>query len=496
MAPVTTNSQISCEETFINELPHTEEVKIIVHYGDFLDTPALGELRIRLNCAVGVCNATGVILFVEENCDDPLMTALAYDPYLKNFEVHVISNKASEDAGSASFYFPGFVDTHIHASQYPNCGIFGDSTLLDWLETYTFPLESSLSDENAAALTYNAVISQTLKHGTTCAAYYTTIHTNSSKIMADLCKLKGQRAFVGKVCMDQHSPSYYQETIQECKESSLELVKYILDELNSPLVRPIITPRFAITCSSEMMTFLADVAEQFDVPIQTHLNENTSEIEFVKELFKDCESYTDVYRKHGLLNEKTVLAHCVHLEETEIKLIKEASAGISHCPISNSSLTSGECRVKELLKTGLKVGLGSDVSGGFTVSILENARQALLVSRHLAMTMDDSTKKEEVKLSVADVLYLATMGGAKVLNLCGKIGTFDVGKEFDAQLIDLFADKTNVSIFPWQRVDKERLHSNGKDRVKMENIVAKWLFNGDDRNIKSVWIGGKLRHQN
>lgn len=495
MAPVTIN-MVKSEESFIDEPFHPEGVKIIVHYGNLIDTPELGQLRIRLKCAVGICSTSGVILFIEEGCDDPVIAALNYDRYLKDIDIHVIFNSVSDPAGKDSFYFPGFVDTHIHASQYPNCGIFGNSTLLDWLDTYTFPLESSLNDENIAALTYDAVISQTLKHGTTCASYFTTIDLNSSKIMADLCKSKGQRAFIGKVCMNQHSPSYYQETIEECKDASLDLIEYILKDLNSPLIKPIITPRFAITCSSALMDSLSEVAEEFDLPIQTHLNENDSEIAFVKELFKDCHSYTDVYHKHGLLNGKTVLAHCIHLEDSEIELLKKSSAGISHCPISNSSLTSGECRVKELLNYGLKVSLGSDVSGGFTVSILENARQALLVSRHRAMSVEDPERKEECKLSVAEVLYLATMGGAKVLNLSNKIGSFDVGKEFDAQLIDLSTKGSNVSIFPWQKVTNDKIQPNGKDRIKLENIVAKWLFNGDDRNVKSVWVRGKLCHQN
>lgn len=121
---------------------------------------------------------------------------------------------------------------------------------------------------------------------------------------------------------------------------------------------------------------------------------------------------------------------------------------------------------------------------------------ALLVSRHRAMSVEDPERKEECKLSVAEVLYLATMGGAKVLNLSDKIGSFDVGKEFDAQLIDLSTKGSNVSIFPWQKVTNDKIQPNGKDRIKLENIVAKWLFNGDDRNVKSVWVRGKLCHQN
>lgn len=497
MAPITiTKNDYYSKQNEISTLESHRPTahRLIVHYGNFIDTPKLGDLRIRFKCAVGVCSKTGVIKFIVEECEDPISTALQYDECLKESEIIIVSSFENGNTDSFdTFYFPGFIDTHIHSSQYPNCGIFGNSTLLDWLETYTFPLESSLTDTALSNLTYDAVISQTLKHGTTCAAYYTTIDSESSKIMAKLCKEKGQRAFIGKVCMDQNSPSYYCETLDTCKESSEDVIDYILNELNSPLINPIITPRFAVACSAELMTFLGQISEKYQLPIQTHLSENINEIEFVRKLFNDCNSYTDVYHKFGLLTDKSVFAHCIHLSDSEIDLLAANNSGISHCPISNSSITSGECRVKHLLKKGLKVGLGSDVSGGYSVSILENARQALLVSRHLAMSIDDPIKKEESKLSVADVLYLATQGGANVLNVNSKIGSFDVGKEFDAQLINLCVNNSNVAIFPWQQVNSNSNFSR-KERLKVENIIAKWLFNGDDRNIKSVWIQGKLCH--
>lgn len=470
--------------------------KITVYHGTFIDTPVLGDLRVRTKTSVGVCEETGVIKFVTSGSGNPMQDALRFDSSLGSEDVNVV-----EYGRDNTFFFPGFIDTHIHASQYPNCGIFGNSTLLDWLETYTFPLESSLNDEKLALMVYDSVISQTLRNGTTCASYYTTIDSSSSKIMAKLCKTRGQRAFIGKVCMNQNCPDFYKEEFDQCKESSMDLINYILHELDCSNVRPIITPRFAITCSSDMMNWLSFIAHEFNLPIQTHLNENENEIKFIKEIFPNCDSYTDVYYKHGLLNQNTVLAHCIHLNEEEIKLLKKQDCGISHCPISNSSLTSGECKVRKLLDQGLKVGLGSDVSGGYTVSILENARQALLVSRHLAMPEydadddgDDDGDSEHCKLSISDVLYLATMGGARVLNLDSTIGTFDVGKKFDTQLIDLSSKLSRIDIFPWQSANWSQINDDKKNNDRINNLIAKWVFNGDDRNVIRVWVDGKLCH--
>lgn len=219
--------------------------------------------------------------------------------------------------------------------------------------------------------------------------------------------------------------------------------------------------------------------------MQTHISENKAEIELVKELFPDSKHYTDVYDRTGLLTDKTILAHCVHLSAEERKVIKAREAKISHCPASNTAITSGTAKVRELLDEGLTVGLGTDVSGGYSPSILEEVRQAILVSRHVAMEGGDAAK-----LTTAETLYLATRGGAKVVGLENKIGGFEVGMEWDAQMISLSAvtedgemgeeDEGPVDIF---------LQESWEDRVN------KWVYNGDDRNTTAVWVKGRLVHR-
>lgn len=474
--------------------------KFHVFFGTFIDTPQLGKLRIRSKTTVGVCtdansDKNGIIEFIKQNSENPLEDAKEFNPSLSDSDIAIIDY--TDATYSCAFFLPGFIDTHIHASQYPNVGIFGNSTLLDWLETYTFPLEASLKDLELAQIVYEKVVRRGLANGTTTAAYYTTIDAEATKLMGRICSELGQRALVGKVCMDSCSPDYYVESTEESLESCEEIVNFLQNELNDPKVLPILTPRFAPSCSRELMKGLAKVSRsEGNLHVQTHLSENESEIDWVKSLFPECESYIDVYDSCDLLHNRTILAHCIHLSDQEAKIMQERGSSISHCPISNSSITSGECRVRWLLDHGINVGLGSDVSGGHACSILACARHALLVSRHLAMKEKDEKNKERIKLTVADTLYLATLGGACALDLGEKLGSFEVGKQFDTQLVDIESHGSNVDVFPWQKPN----FSTSKSELStlpsktQEDLIAKWVFNGDDRNVIRVWVGGKLSH--
>ncbi|CCD26573.1 guanine deaminase NDAI_0H04000 [Naumovozyma dairenensis CBS 421] len=501
--------------------PETQFSKFIVYYGTFIDTPVLGEYRIRENTVIGVtlsASESGTIKFIKEDCSDPLAAALSYDPSLIEQEIIIIEfsdNKYANKHQMSNFFFPGFIDTHIHASQYPNSGIFGNSTLLDWLEIYTFPLEASLENLTIAEEVYNKIVQRTLSHGTTTASYFATIDLEATKLLSKICSKKNQRALIGKVCMDRNSPPYYIESTEQSIESSIELIDYLENNLKNPQVLPVLSPRFAPSCSNELMLQLTNISKAYNnLHIQTHLSENKREIKWVSSLFPNCENYTDVYDKYHLLTNKTILAHCVHLSPKEASLIKQRNSGISHCPISNSSLTSGECNVKWLLNQNIKVSLGTDVSAGYSCSILNSARHAHLVSKHLAMhsskttdtSYDNTESVEDVELSVPECLYLATMGGARVLDMEDKLGSFEIGKQFDGQLIDLETESSNVDIFTWQypkpgnsRSERNEVLQNQHPRKLLststfDDLIAKWFFTGDDRNTVAVWVGGKLSH--
>ncbi|KAF7585225.1 hypothetical protein BBP40_011656 [Aspergillus hancockii] len=430
------------------------------------------------------------------------------------------------------FFFPGFIDTHIHAPQYPNCGIFGCSTLLEWLNTYVYPMEASFggslsSAPPRASMVYNQAVSRTLAHGTTFAAYYGTIHVPATNLLATICQKRGQRALIGRVCMDRKEkcPEYYRDnSAKESVKLTHNVISYIRSiDPHGILVKPVVTPRFALACTEKALTDLGKLANDSspNLFIQAHIAENEQEVKDVESMYKM--KYARVYDKFRLLTPRTILAHGVHLSSAEHKLIHTREAKIAHCPTSNSALASGICPVRKLLDRGITVGLGTDVSGGYSPSILEVVRQACLVSRllpakecrdscdncqrecgnddhaegsreedtpdesYLDQRKDDkSSKRYDPVLSVEEALYLATRGGAAVVNMANEIGGFDIGMSWDAQLIHLGAflpagkyrnEESHVDIFGWE---------------KWEEKIHKWVWNGDDRNVKAVWVAGKM----
>ena len=335
-------------------------------------------------------------------------------------------------------------------------------------------------------------------------------------------------------------PSYYRDQSPESalKDTETTILHIKSVDPSYDLISPIITPRFAPSCSPTLLSSLGSLAKAENLPIQTHISENRPEISLVASLFPTAPHYAGVYDSHGLLTARTVLAHGVHLTPSERVLIKERGSSVSHCPVSNSSLSSGICHVRRLLDEGIKVGLGTDVSGGYSPSILTAAREAGIVSRILAgqvgwesRAQDDSgadgpsnkvnddgdavttdhaqgTRAEDcerIKLSPEECLYLATAGGARCLGLEHKIGTFEVGKEFDAQVVEIeetslgevneeFEDQAGID------AEEERLDKVSEDfrspaqlwgKEDWSDRIAKWMFCGDDRNTTRVFVRGR-----
>ncbi|KAK8170629.1 hypothetical protein BC567DRAFT_163975 [Phyllosticta citribraziliensis] len=457
-----------------------QEMQKTVYVGTFVQSKSLQELDICAKGAVGV-DENGRIAFTSRGFDN-------LEAVLKEHEGW--SGAKVIEGQKNGFFFPGFIDTHIHAPQYPNAGIFGKSTLLDWLNTYTFPTESSFSSLSKARLIYNRVVRRTLSHGTTTAAYYATIHVDSTNLLASICLSNGQRAFIGRVCMDADlsPPTYRDVSAADSVTSTLAVINYIRQlDPQGALIAPIITPRFAPSCTAHALSLLGALQHEHNLLAQTHISENPSEVELVASLFPSASSYADVYDAAGLLNPRTILAHAVHLTPEETALVRARGAKVAHCPASNSALTSGVAPVRALLDHGIDVGLGTDVSGGYSPSVLEAARQAVLVSR-LRSGCDDA---EHAKLSTEEALFLATRGGAQVVGLADRIGAFEVGMEWDAQMIGLGAlgaesetvedvETSPVDIFGWE---------------SWAERVDKWVFNGDDRNTLAVWVKGRLVHK-
>lgn len=400
----------------------------------------------------------------------------------------------AKQLSSTQFLMPGFIDCHIHAPQYPNSGLGLDMPLLEWLNTYTFPMEHNFRDEKFAEQVYAAVIRRTLSCGTTLAAYFATNHKNSSFLLAQEAVRQGQRALVGKVSSNCSSPDFYVETTEVSLQDNADFIKRVL-ELKSPLVRPIVTPRFAISCDAELMHGLANLATKHDLHIQSHISENLNEIAYVKELF-NAKNYASIYEKVNLLTEKSVLAHGVHLDDEELRILKKHGTAIAHCPTSNTSLGSGLCDVRRLMEASVKVGLGTDVSGGYSASMLTAIRDAMSVSHHLnffkKQTIIGSGRIANPKaeqnanyrpLHYKNALYLATLGGAQALALDSKVGNFTVGKDFDALLVDVGVEPLDVFPLPTEQ---------GTDSVQeLLKLVQKFVYVGDDRNILQVYVAGK-----
>lgn len=433
--------------------------KLII--GTIVDSNADWSLRIRENHCL-VVNHNGTIV-----AEGPL-SSQALQQWKEKYSVTEVVELDREE-----FVLPGFIDSHIHASQLPNCGLALDLPLLKWLQKYTFPIETKFADPQYAHDVYSRAVQGTLASGTTGAMYFATIHREASEILCDIAEEKGQRAMVGKVCMNRNSFNGYQETTQDSLNETKLFVSGVKAR-KSALLDPVITPRFVPSCDRELLVGLGEMAKTFDIRIQSHLSETLAEVAWVKELEPKNHNYTDVYQQAGLLNSKTVMAHCVHLSDVELKAMKESRAGIAHCPNSNCSIRSGNMDVRQIQNHGIKVGLGTDCSAGYSPSMLDAMRFAVLTSNQFQM-QDPSGYQA---LTYSDALYLATRGSAAVTCLDQLVGQLDEGFQFDAIRIRLNS-KTHPSS-----------HLFGHESI--EDMVHKFVFLGDDRNVVQVWVNGRI----
>lgn len=288
----------------------------------------------------------------------------------------------------------------------------------------------------------------------------------------------------------------FSEKIDESIRDTIELIEHVLG-LKSDLLTTIITPRFAITCSMDLMKQLAGLAKKYDLPIQSHIAENLDEVEFTLKLFPGHANYAEVYDAAGLLTNKCVMAHSVHLSDEEVKLFAKRGTSVSHCPSSNTNLQSGMCDVKRLIAANVKVGLGTDISGGNRISILDALRAALDVSHHLNFMKKQHvfgtgkvTEKSEINsnyipINYKEAVFLATLGGAQTLAMDKTTGNFEVGKHFDALLIDTYSGSSDKFDLP------KSLTENLSDEYKFHQKLQKFLYTGDDRNISKVFVKGR-----
>jgi len=361
---------------------------------------------------------------------------------------------------------PGLSDLHIHAPQYPNMGLGMDLELLGWLDTYTFPEESKFKEPEYAKKIYQTFVDDLAKSATTRASIFATLHTDVTLLLMDLLEQKKICAYVGKVGMDRNCPDFYIE--KNGKEETKRFVEEC-EKRNYKFVKPIITPRFTISCTDEYMEYMGKLAKEHNIPVQSHLSENLGEIDFVKQLRPNDKFYAESYDKSGLFGKevKTVMAHCVHCPKEEKELIKKNGVYIAHCPTSNSNLSSGICPAGEFLREGYNIGLGSDVSGGHTLDLFEVIRHTIEMSK-MHLRYIDLNKKG---LTLPETFYMASNKGGSFF---GKVGVFEKDYEFDALVLD-------ESLIPSVRTynEKERLerfiyHKNA--RIESKFIRGNKIF--------------------
>lgn len=325
---------------------------------------------------------------------------------------------------------PGMTDLHIHAPQYPFRGLGMDLELLEWLDTHTFPEESRYKDLDYAEKAYGIFAEDLKQSATTRAVVFGTVHVPATGLLMEKLEDTGLVTYVGKVNMDQNSTDNLRETDAV---TALAAAAAWIEETKGKYqnTRPILTPRFAPTCSGPLMEGLGKLQREYGLPVQSHLSENLSEIEWVKELFPWSSCYGDVYEHYGLFGgqAKTVMAHCVHSSDTEVELMKKKGVYVAHCPQSNINLSSGIAPIRRYLEEGIPVGLGTDMAGGANISMFRCMADAVGVSK-LYWRLADQGKRP---LAMEEVFYLATKGGGSFF---GKAGSFEEGYELDALVLD------------------------------------------------------------
>ncbi|MFC7777363.1 guanine deaminase [Pantoea sp. GCM10028869] len=358
---------------------------------------------------------------------------------------------------------PGFIDTHIHYPQTEMIGAFGEQ-LLEWLNQYTFPVESQYHCPDHAAKMSAFFLHQLLSNGTTTALVFGTVHKQSVDSLFSAAQQLDMRLIAGKVMMDRNAPEYLTETPEESYQHTRELIErwHQRGRLSYAL-----TPRFAPTSSPELLDKVRQLREEFpDVWMHTHLSENPQEVAWVKALFPERAGYLDVYHHHQLTGKRSVFAHCLHLEDQEWQCLHDTDSSIAFCPTSNLFLGSGLFNIKRCWQQGVRMGIGTDVGAGTTFNLLQTLGEAYKVGQ-----------LQQYKLSACEAFYHATLGGAHALDLDDVIGNFNPGKEADFVVLD-------AAVSPLQKLR----NANSKDIWERLFVM---MTLGDDRNIAQTWVSGK-----
>ncbi len=357
----------------------------------------------------------------------------------------------------------GFVDAHVHYPQTAMIASWG-KRLIDWLNSYTFPEEMKFGEITYASEIANRYLDLTAAHGTTTMCSFCTIHPESVDAFFTAAQQRGQRVVAGKTCMDRNAPEGLRDTAQTAYDQSEALLEkwHGIDRLSYA-----ITPRFSPTSTPEQLEAMGALwAEHPHCLMQTHLSEQTDEIEWVRSLFPDARDYLDTYEKFGLLASHGLYGHAIHLEPRERDRLRELDAALIHCPTSNTFIGSGLFDMAGLMKDGHRVGLATDTGGGSSFSMLRTMAAAYEIGQLRGSP-----------LHAAQLLWLATVGSARSLRMDNCIGNIAPGMEADLVVIDL----ASTPAIAQREACAEDLWE----------AVFPTIMMGDDRAIAEVRIAGK-----
>lgn len=370
---------------------------------------------------------------------------------------------------------PGLVDLHAHLPQLPNAGVGAGLDLLTWLERYIFPLEREFDVATAERIA-PAAFAAFARAGTTTVVAYGAIWADSLDACFRAAEAHGIRAVIGKVMMDRLSYDTDRdprEVLDLSLAQSAELCATWHGRDDGRLMYAF-TPRFALSCSEEMLRASARAAAEAGAYWQTHLSEDRGEIAEARRLFPDAVDYTDVYDRAGGLGRRAILAHAIHLSEREVARLAEAGVVVAHCPSSNLFLASGAMPLARYLAAGIRVGLGSDVAAGPDVPLFNVMRAGAYTQNALraARLSDDPA------LTPAEWLRMGTLGGARALGLDDRIGSVEAGK--DADLIAIDPSLT----LPLEGV--------GAHQEQPDEMMSRLIFRAHPAMVRAAWVRGRL----
>lgn len=400
--------------------------------------------------------------FVRTNIINPVSpnsAELSIDHLLVIDGSQIVSSMLFEDFKGAYEDFrdcivvPGFIDLHVHLSQYKIRGLYHPA-LLPWLEKSVFPEEQKSRDRHFANVLSEEFFKAITIAGTTCSVVYTAPFVEAVEEAFAVAKQRELRTFIGMTLMDMNSPKELIQTTEYALSNSIKLHQ----QWHNRQQNYIFTPRFAPTCSEKLMRGIAEYARDSNAYIQTHLSENPDEIRWVQKIFNKP-SYTDVYNDFGLLTTNTILAHAIHIDDRELEIIESSGASIAHCPDSNFYLKSGEFPIERINNYNIRYGLGSDVGAGTTLNMLYHSK-LMNYRQHKHPVMPEN------------LFYRITLGSAKVLGVEDKIGSLDEGKEADL-----------VFLKPPQGFPID------------ENILSRLCFFGDEFAVQEVVVAGNTKYK-